>query len=86
MRAPFEPGAEPPEMIARPRCPQCAKRLRPLIHTKWGRCDAPGGGFHSRPLSRRWGGTYHGYEAFCSTPCCVRFANAAYRAGYRVKP
>lgn len=36
------------------------------------------------PLARRWTGEYAGYGAFCTLRCCESFANAAYRAGYRI--
>lgn len=83
-RPPYVPGKEPPEMIARPKCPQCEKRLRPLINSDWVRVQEPVG-FSSVETNRRWEGGYAGYGAFCSTSCCISFANAAHRAGYRIK-
>lgn len=81
-RGPWVEGKEPPEVIARPKCPQCSKTLRPVIHSKT-RYVTEDQVFRIIEDSREWTGRYHGYLAFCSTPCCIRFANAAYRAGYR---
>jgi hypothetical protein len=41
--------------------------------------------FEYRVKSKEWTGRYRGYGDFCSLGCCRTFANAAYRAGYRLK-
>ncbi len=84
-RGTFDAGHEPPEAIARPRCPNCDKRLRPLTTEEWTRQHDAGGGFRSVVTSRRWLGRYHAYGAFCTLRCCETFANAAFKAGYRIK-
>lgn len=80
----YDPGFEPPEVIARPRCPACQGRLRPFIHDQWAR-DHSAVGFEMRVTSRRWLGDYYSYGAFCSLRCCNTFANAALKAGYRMR-
>lgn len=78
-------GERPPEVIARPKCPQCAKPLRPWFKTNWEtRREADGTSVITRPVSREWTGEYQGHGAFCSTKCCIKFANAAFLAGYRL--
>lgn len=79
--------APPP---ARPLCPNCHKPLRPVMDVKTRRRDTPGnehhaGGFDFEVVSKEWTGEYHGYGAFCTMRCCVSFANAAHKAGYRLK-
>ncbi len=75
-------GTQPPPVAARPRCPQCASPLRPVIDTRCVRVY-DGQGFRVRPVSREWLGLWRGYGAFCSLRCCEGFANAAHRAGFR---
>jgi hypothetical protein len=36
-------------------------------------------------VSREWRGTFHSYGAFCSLRCAAAFANAAHKAGYRIR-
>lgn len=81
-RTDYDPGHEPPETIARPKCGYCDKRLRPMIAEE--REYGAATNFQVVIKSRRWLGRYHGYGAFCSTGCCERFANAAFKAGYRM--
>ena len=83
-RGRFDAGHEPPELIARPRCPYCDKRLRPQVVEERSRRDTAGG-FESVVTSRRWPGRYAAYGAFCTLRCCEAFANAAFKAGYRIK-
>lgn len=72
-------------MEKRPRCPQCDKRLRPYWETvKSERIDRPHGG-HEYQNHVEWRGGYHAYGAFDTMHCAVDFANAAYKAGYRLK-
>lgn len=84
MKRPPMAGTLPPAVAQRPACPSCGTKLRPYITGgDWlpGQTNVP---FSERKCEpRRWDGTYHGYDAFCSTRCCVRFANRAFKAGYR---
>lgn len=101
-------GTPLPEVLQRPRCGYCDKRMRPVIVTHYGtkeierktyvREETEPGVFRmvakptgdvdkvpGDPVSREWLGQYHGYGSFCTLKCCEAFANAAYRAGYRIK-
>jgi hypothetical protein len=78
----FDPGFEPPEPLARPKCPNCAKPLRPWVTERTERRDTAGVGFDTVTVGRRWSGHYQSYGAFCTLRCCEQFANDAYRAGY----
>ena len=75
-RLPTDPP--PPPMSERPLCPGCGKRLRPYINEdlsgKW-----------DEPRKRAWNGRWDAYGMFCTMICAVDFANAAYKAGYRLK-
>lgn len=74
-------GSPPPATKDRPRCPYCDRPRSPHFNV----IDY---GKHTDPNSTRiveWNGTYRGYGAFCSLRCAEFFANAAYRAGYRIK-
>ena len=63
-RYPIE-GEQPPPPDKRPKCPQCAKTLRPRF---WEVQDEE---------VRRWDG-YQSYGHFCSLRCCERYANRVY--------
>lgn len=78
-----KPDPPPPPVTKRPKCPSCHKPLRPYLEVSWKRVDGTNGGFHMEPERRWWTGRYTGYGKFCSLKCCDRFANAAYRGGYR---
>jgi hypothetical protein len=70
----------------RPTCPFCAKRLRPNVNT------THKGGSITGPIERRTFVSWNGYpieggnafDKFCTLTCARAFANAAYRAGYRI--
>ena len=79
-----KPDPAPPAVKDRPRCPTCRKRLRPDIWEKHERCGGPSE-YQMVVLKRWWSGRYQGYGAFCTLTCGVRFANAAHKAGYRLK-
>lgn len=96
----YEPGHEPPPIAERPRCGYCDKPLRPIITAEWVRVERPlgpvielpatgrlvqtGGGFESKRGPSSWLGKYQSYGHFCTLRCADAFANAAYRAGYRI--
>lgn len=100
-------GEPVPEVLQRPRCGNCGKRLSPVIVThfatkqaarmQYRREEVEPGVFRmvaqptgeidnvpGEPVSREWRGQWHGYGAFCTLRCAERFANSAYRSGYRV--
>ena len=91
-----KPDPAPPAVKDRPKCPTCGKRRRPSIVNHWsrvphdnetidGRLMVISKGFTSEITSRSWEGAYEGAGLFCKTRCAITFANAAYRAGCRVK-
>ena len=79
----LKPNPAPPSMKDRPKCPACKKPLRPWIESKEERLDH-GESYRYETVRRWWGGGYHGYGAFCTQRCAVRFANAVYRAGVTI--
>ena len=79
-----KPNPAPPPVSERPKCPVCGTPLRPYLEVSWKKVRTESG-FHTEAERRWWNGAYDGYGAFCSLKCCERFANAAYRAGCRMK-
>lgn len=75
------PGIPIPAVKDRPRCPNCDKPMRPWRVSRRAYKD----GMFGPRVYEPWDGRYQGYGSFCSTPCCRQFANAAHRAGYRIK-
>jgi hypothetical protein len=73
-----------PPLNERPTCPCCGKRLTPRMN--WESKRMPGPGYEVQRVNYRWSGSYRGYGKFCTLRCCEKFANAAYQAGYRIKP
>lgn len=76
-------ATNPPPVSERPRCPNCDKPLQPAM-TWESRRVLDAAGFTLRRMNYRWTGNYSAYGAFCTLRCCESFANAAYRAGYRI--
>lgn len=76
--------SKPPPVADRPRCPACSKPLKPVIHTNFAPSTTQAGGYSLARASLAWHHEYKRYGAFCTLRCCETFANAAYRAGYRI--
>ena len=74
-----------PPIEKRPHCPACHKPRRPLMRKIEAREDSAHG-FRMRTLGYEWTGAYTGYDPFCTLRCALKFAEAAHRAGYRMKP
>jgi len=107
-RAPIV-GEPVPDMLQRPKCPNCGERLRPTLRDNYATAERPRmayrnvevepGKFRMQEMptgdvdvvtlggaaSREWTGRYRAYGAFCTLRCAEAFANAAYKAGYRIK-
>jgi hypothetical protein len=84
----------PPPVSERPTCPNCGERLQPRMWSETVRRDRPradigermvSGGYDYVIVSKEWQGDYHSYGAFCTLRCAAAFANAAHKAGYRLK-
>lgn len=78
-------GTPVPPIGHRPRCPNCNKRLLPLFKTNSERVATAGGGFTYKNVSKEWLKRYDSYGNFCTLRCCEKFANAAFRDGYRIE-
>ena len=83
-----------PPVSERPRCPNCGEPLRPYMNSETERRETPranigglvvSGGHTFVTVSKEWNGRYHAYGAFCTLRCAAAFANAAHKAGYRLK-
>jgi hypothetical protein len=76
----------PPPVKERPKCGYCGKPLQPLHKKEWKswRVNTETGfTTHGHFLDHGFQGDYHGYGNFCRLRCAARFANAAYKAGFR---
>lgn len=70
-----------PPVSKRPRCPDCGKRLRPVIHREHKLHVTPEG-VHTYPcVSSGWTGYYHGFRDFCTLRCAAEFGSSAWRSG-----
>jgi hypothetical protein len=78
----------------RPTCPGCGRPLRPDTHSERARIDPANPLSHfTADVTRRTFTGWRGYsiergnvfDKFCTLGCARTFANAAYRAGYRLK-
>lgn len=68
-------GTAPPAVKDRPRCPRCAKPLRPYLRNVWERVEEPNGEFHNQAVARQRDGTYSAYrQIFCGVNCAAEFA------------
>lgn len=77
-------GKHPPALADRPKCPCCGTPLRPWIREERER-QATAQGIEFKLVERTWfREAYRSYGAFCTLRCCERFANASYKAGYRM--
>ncbi len=81
-------GEHPPPVQERPRCPYCGAHLRPQLSPVYERKPLPSDspwrthdGLHNVQTGRRWSAEYpyRGYGAFCSTTCCVGYANSIWK-------
>lgn len=70
-----------PAPADRPKCPTCTQPLRPSYEI----ADRQGNARDGWITTEEWRGRYRGYGAFCTLRCASTFANAAHRAGYRLK-
>jgi len=77
----------PPE---RPRCPFCGSGLRPVVQGLTAAGNHAYGRLATRRAFVRWDGyaisAANHFDKFCTLACARAFANAAYLAGYRIKP
>jgi len=73
-------GDGPPPVEARPKCAGCGKpRVPRMVVVDFGK---PG----PDPIyTVEWQRTYLGYGNFCTLRCARRFADAAFKAGFRLK-
>lgn len=72
-------GTPPPAVKDRPKCPACAKPLRPYLRPI--REEQPDGMMSLHPIAREWTGRYDAYaQIFCGVTCAARYGVAVVRA------